>query len=47
MTHEPQFYSNYWNHVPDHWNRLDTALNHLAQNNYTPVWGTLIKEEDL
>ena len=47
MTHEPQFYSNFWLHIPEHWDRLDTAFSHLAKNGYTPVWGSLISKEDL
>lgn len=47
MTHEPQFYSYYWHHIPEHWERLDKALAHLTANGYTPVWGSLIKAEEL
>ena len=47
MTHEPQFYPYYWNHIIEHWDRLDTALAHLTANGYSPVWGSLIKAEDL
>jgi hypothetical protein len=47
MTHEPQFYSYYWNYIPEHWERLDKAFSHLEQNGYIPVWGSLITQEDL
>lgn len=47
MTHEPQFYPNYWHYIPEHWERLDCALSHLTANGYTPVWGSLIKAEEL
>jgi hypothetical protein len=47
MTHEPQFYSNYWHYIPEHWERLDRTFSYLAKNGYTPVWGSLITKEDL
>ena len=47
MTHEPQFDPYSWHCIEEHWQRLDTAFAHLTKNGYTPVWGSLIKQDDL
>lgn len=47
MTHEPQFYKEFWHFIPDHWERLDKAFALLLSRGYQPVWGSLIKSPDL
>jgi hypothetical protein len=38
LTHEPQFWPGYRGFVPDHWQRLDTALRFVTERGYKPVF---------
>lgn len=47
MTHEPQFYRYFRYYLPNHWEKVEKAVGYLTKNGYAPVWGPMIKEEDL
>ena len=38
MTHEQYSYSDYFNYIPDHLDRIEKACQLAAANGYQPVW---------
>jgi uncharacterized Zn-binding protein involved in type VI secretion len=38
FTHEQYFWPFYHNYLPDHWERMDTAIRFVTERGYKPVW---------